>query len=151
MNIELVKCGREDLELIWKMQLEAFAGLLEKYQDYSTSPGAEDISKIKARFEMERSYFYFIVASGVKVGVIRIVDASPKRISPIFVMSEYRNKGYAQDAIAAAEEIYGNSDWKLETILEEKGNCHLYEKVGYVRKGEPETVNDRMHLVVYEK
>lgn len=153
MGVTLVKCRAEDINDIWKMQIEAFASLLERYQDYSTSPGAEDVSRIQARFDMEASYFYYIVASGEKVGVIRIVAAEgkPKRISPIFVMPQYRNKGYAQAAIAAAEELYGSSNWSLETILEEKGNCHLYEKVGYVRVGEAETINDKMHLINYVK
>ena len=153
MSVELVRCVPEDIETIWKMQIEAFASLLERYQDYDTSPGAEKLSKVEARFNMEGSHFFFIVASGERVGVIRIsaIEGRPKRISPVFVMPEYRNKGYAQAAITAAESIFGSSDWFLDTILEEKGNCHLYEKMGYVRTGEIETVNERMHLVSYVK
>ena len=41
--------------------------------------------------------------------------------------------------------------WKLDTILQEKVNCHLYEKCGFKRIGEEHVVNDAMTLVDYEK
>ena len=40
--------------------------------------------------------------------------------------------------------------WKLDTILQEKGNCHLYEKCGFVRVGEEKPINDKMTLIDYE-
>ena len=78
-------------------------------------------------------------------------DGSRKRISPIFVLKEHRGKGLAQAAIAAVEKIHGSNNWKLDTILQEKGNCHLYEKMGYHRTGKMEMINDRMTIVDYEK
>ena len=50
------------------------------------------------------------MANDEKVGAIRVVDkkdGSRKRISPIWIMPEYRNKGYARQAIVEAEKIYG--------------------------------------------
>ena len=89
------------------------------------------------------------------VGVIRIVDykdgVTRKRISPIFIMPEYRNKGYAQGAIKEAECIHGEKHWKLDTILQEKGNCYLYEKLGYHQTGKTEIINDKMTIIFYEK
>lgn len=43
MSIELKPIVREDVETVWKMQVEAFSDLLEKYQDYDMSPAAESI------------------------------------------------------------------------------------------------------------
>ena len=40
--------------------------------------------------------------------------------------------------------------WKLDTILQEPGNCHLYEKCGFVRVGGEQQVNDKMTLIMYE-
>ena len=154
MGLELVKVTREDLETVWKMQIDAFSELLERYQDYGLSPGAEPVDKIIARFDMPGSFYYFIMADGEKVGVIRVVDkndGSRKRISPLWIMAEYRGKGYAQQAITAVEEIYGKDNWSLDTILQEKGNCHLYEKMGYHRVGGTEHINDKMDIVFYEK
>lgn len=154
MSVELKKVTREDIETVWKMQVEAFTGLLEKYQDFDTSPAAEPIDKVIARFEQPWTTYFFIVADGEKVGAVRVVDmkdGSRKRISPIWIMSEYRNKGYAQDTILAVEEIYGSDNWCLDTILQEKGNLHLYEKMGYHQTGRVEKINDRMDIVFYEK
>lgn len=41
--------------------------------------------------------------------------------------------------------------WKLETILQEKGNCHLYEKMGFQRTGGEKVINSKMTLINYEK
>ena len=154
MGITLVKVTREDLETVWRMQIDAFSELLARYQDYDMSPAAEKIDKIIARFEQPGSFYYFIMADGAKVGVIRVVDrndGSRKRISPLWIMAEYRGRGYAQQAIQAVEDIYGKDNWSLDTILQEKGNCHLYEKMGYNQTGRIEHINDRMDIVFYEK
>lgn len=154
MSIGLRKVTRDDLYTIWKMQVEAFKVLLDKYQDYDLSPACEGIDKIEARFIQPWTTYYFITAEGVDVGAVRVVDkkdGSRKRISPIFVMPEYRGRGYAQEAILALEDIYGKDHWCLDTILQEKGNLHLYEKMGYRQTGRIEKINDRMDIVFYEK
>ena len=152
--ISLRKAKAEDIEKIWKMQIEAFRALLEKYQDYDLSPAAEGIDKIRARYEQPWTTYFFIEAEGNDVGVIRVVDrkdGSRKRISPIFIMPEFRGRGYAQKAMLAIEEMYGSDNWCLDTILQEKGNIHLYEKMGYHRTGKIEHINERMDIVFYEK
>lgn len=154
MSVTLRKAERTDLQKIWEMQVEAFKGLLEVYQDYGTNPGAESIDKIIARFEQPWTTYFFIEAEGTDVGVIRVTDkkdGSRKRISPLWIMQEYRGKGYAQDAIRAVEALYGSDNWSLGTILQEKGNCHLYEKMGYHQTGRIEKINERMDIVCYEK
>ena len=152
--ITLRKAKREDIEKIWKMQVEAFRALLEKYQDYDMSLAAENFDKVMARYQQPWTTYYFIIADDETVGVIRVVDkkdGSRKRISPIWIMQEYRNKGYAQAAMTAAEQIYGPDNWSLDTILQEKGNLHLYEKMGYHQTGQIEKIYDRMNIVYYEK
>jgi hypothetical protein len=154
MSVELREVTREEIKKVWEMQVTAFKGLLEKYQDYDISPAAEPFEKVLARFEQPWTRYYFIVAGETDVGVIRVVDkkdGSPKRISPIWIMPDYRNRGYAQDAILAAEEIYGSDNWCLDTILQEKGNLHLYEKMGYHQTGKIENINEKMDIVFYEK
>lgn len=154
INIELRPIEREDVEIVWKMQVEAFSELLEQYQDHKTSPAAESMDKVIARFNQPWTTYYFIMADDEKVGAIRVVDkkdGSRKRISPIWIMKEYRNKGYAQLAIKEAEKIYGSDHWCLDTILQERGNLHLYEKLGYHRTGRIDKINDKMDIVFYEK
>jgi GNAT superfamily N-acetyltransferase len=66
-------------------------------------------------------------------------------------LPEYRGKGYAQLAMLEAERIHGASHWELGTILEEKGNCYLYEKMGYHQTGSRTVINEKMTIVDYEK
>ena len=154
MSVTLRQAKREDIETIWKMQVEAFADLLAKYQDYDMSPAAEPVEKVLARFEQPWTRYFFVEAEGKDVGAIRVVDkedGSRKRISPLWIMKEFRGRGYAQEAIRAVEEIYGADNWCLDTILQEEGNLHLYEKMGYIRTGRIEKINDRMDIVFFEK
>ena len=154
MGIVLKAAESEDIETIWKMQTEAFRELYEKYKDTETSPATEPVEKINARFMMPGSVYYFIVDGSDTVGVIRIIDlkdGSRKRISPLWIMKEYRGKGYAQQAILEAERIYGSGNWSLDTVLQEEGNCYLYEKMGYHRTGAVTKINERMDIVYYEK
>ncbi len=155
MSIELVKAEFKDLNTILQMQKEAFAELYKKYQDTETSPATEKYEDILFRFNQPETTYYFITTDNINVGVIRIVDCKDgvtrKRISPIFIMPEYRNKGYAQEAIKEAECIHGKQHWKLDTILQERGNCYLYEKLGYHQTGQTEIINEKMTIVFYEK
>ena len=154
MSINLKKATREDIETIWKMQVKAFTSLLEKYQDYDMSPATEDLERILAKYEQPWTTYYFIMENEVSVGAVRVInkaDGSRKRISPIWIMPEFRNKGYAQQAFVEIEKIYGSDNWCLDTILQEKGNIHLYEKIGYHQTGEVEHINERMDIIFFEK
>lgn len=152
--MELKRATKEDANTLWQMQIKAFAELLARYEDYDTSPGNEAEERVLARLLQPFTYFYFMVVEENIVGAIRIVDkrdGSRKRISPLFVLPEYRGRGYAQQAIKEAEMIHGQENWELDTILQEKGNCYLYEKMGYQRTGQTRKINDKMTLVFYEK
>ena len=155
MEVKLLRACAQDAEEIWKMQVEAFAQLLYKYQDYDTSPANETVDRVRYKLELNHTYFYFIEADGQTVGAIRVIDfhdtTTRKRISPLFILPAYQNRGIAQTAIAKAEELHGSSFWGLDTILQEKGNCHLYEKMGYHLTGKTKAINDKMTLVFYEK
>lgn len=117
MGIKLVRIDIHNVERLWEMQVSAFQKLYEKYQDTETSPATEGIDKIQMRLNQSFTYYYFIDVDNTIVGAIRVVDKNEvgksKRISPIFIMEEYRNKGYAQKAISLAEEIHGQSGWEL--------------------------------------
>lgn len=152
--MQLVRCTVADAELIRHMQKEAFAELLEKYQDHDTNPANETIERITWKLQQPDCYFYRIEVDGETVGAIRVVDAgdgSRKRISPLFILPQYRGKGYAQGAILEAEKRHGAHNWELGTILQEAGNCYLYEKMGYHQTDRQTVINDKMTIVGYEK
>ena len=60
MNMKLVRIGIDNAEKLWKMQVEAFQDLYEKYQDTETSPATEKIEKIIMQFNQSFTYYYFI-------------------------------------------------------------------------------------------
>lgn len=152
--MKLKRVGAEDAQKLWVMQKIAFSELLIKYQDYETSPANESEDRVLERLRQPFTFFYYIVDGEQTVGAVRVVDrndGSRKRISPLFVMPEYRGKGYAQWAMLEAERLHGTERWALDTILEEAGNCYLYEKLGYRKTGKTQKINERMTLVFYEK
>ncbi|MGX8706971.1 MAG: GNAT family N-acetyltransferase [bacterium] len=144
-----------DAEAMHRMQVTAFAPMLAKYNDFAISPAAETVERVREKIAMPDSRYYFILADGRAVGGIRVVDhRDPERrkiISPLFILAEYRNRGYARRAIALAEQRHGQHFWALDTIAEEPANCHLYEKMGYHRVGTSRKVRPNMTIVDYEK
>ena len=152
--MRLVRANVRDCEKIWSLQIEAFADLLAKYQDYETSPGNEPKENIQAKLLDEFTFFYFIYLEDEIAGAVRVVDRKDgdrKRIAPIFIMKKFRNRGLAQKTFEEIERIHGSNHWMLDTILQEEGNCYLYEKLGYKRTGKIEHINERMDIVYYEK
>ena len=153
-SVSLRRADVQDAACILQMQKAAFSPLLERYQDYDLNPANETADRVRARLMQPETYYYYIIADGEAVGAIRIVDAkdgSRKRISPLSILPQHQNRGYAQAAIREAERLHGAENWELSTIMQEPGNCHLYEKMGYHRTGTPQIINARMTLVQYEK
>lgn len=154
-KITLQRAGAEDAGLLHEMQVKAFKELLDRYQDYDTNPAGEAVEKVLYRLRQEFTYYYFICLGGRKVGAVRVVDKKEagknKRISPIYILPEFQGKGIAQEAVRLCEELHGNGNWELETILQEKKNCYLYEKMGYRKTGKTKEINDKLTLVFYEK
>ena len=152
--LRLVQAKPEEAEMAAGLQRLGFAELLERYQDHDTNPANEGVERILWKIRNPGSFYYFIKVGQNIVGAIRVVDegnGSRKRISPLYILPEYRGKGYAQQAMLEAERIHGAHHWELGTILEEKGNCYLYEKMGYHQTGSRTVINEKMTIVGYEK
>lgn len=155
MSVSVRKAKRQECEIIHHMQMISFAPLLEKYQDFDTNPGNEDINQIYRRFDQPFTDYYLIESENEIVGAIRIIkneDEKTCRVSPLFILPKYQGRGIAQDVFNLMEQIYPWAlKWKLDTILEERGNCYLYEKIGYKKTGKTEKINEKMTIVYYEK
>ncbi len=151
VEIKLIQATAGDVILLHDVQTKAFKPLLEKYLDYETNPANEPINRLFEKIQY--SSFFKIMAEGQVVGGIRIVRRNSSYwISPIFILPEYQGRGIAQQAIRQVEERFTNFDtWELQTILQEQGNCYLYEKMGYERTDFEQVVNDRMTLIGYKK
>lgn len=155
-RVKLEEVRENEIGQLYDMQIESFMPLYEKYHD-EMSPACESMEKVKARALSDGRKYYFIVKDGARVGAVNVgCKASDEKdcfyISPIFILPKYRNQGIGYAAIQKAFALYPDIKvWKLETILQEPGNCHLYEKCGFVRVGEEHVVNENMTLINYIK
>ena len=156
-RVKLEGVREDEIEQLYDMQIKSFMSLYEKYHDEG-SPAIESIERVRDRASQENRKYYFIVKDGARVGAINIGKrlSDPEEpclyISPLFILPKYQKQGIGYVAIQKAFALYPDTKvWKLDTILQESGNCHLYEKCGFVRVGEEHIINDKMTLVNYEK
>ena len=158
-EIKLVRARIEDANLLYKLQIETFMPLYEKYHEDSTSPAKETLESITRKITDPNSEFYIIFVEGEIAGGIRIRHHDGKIvwnniswISPLFIISDFQNRGIAQKVMQKIFKQYPETTtWKLDTIKQEEGNCHLYEKCGFVRVGQERMINEHMTLVDYER
>lgn len=151
--VRLVRASEEDARLLYTMQLRAFRRLLAAYRDYATNPANEPMTKTLARLREENTAYYVVYEDDAPVGGLRI-RVYPERVllGPLYILPEKQGRKIMQAALRAIEEMYHDIPvWELETICEEAGNCHLYEKMGYRQTGVRKAVNERMTLVWYRK
>lgn len=153
-NIKILPATIDLLEKIYIIQQEAFLPLLEKYDDYDVNPAMESSQIIRRKMEDPKTDSYIFRLKDKYVGWVRIINVAPGtyKVSALSVIPQYQNKGIAQTALKEIESKYPLAKkWILDTILQEEGNCHLYEKLGYVKVGEPRVINEKMTLINYEK
>ena len=154
-HIKLEEVREDELQILHEMQVKSFMPLYKKYHDEG-SPAIESIERIRARAARPNRKYYFIIMDGTRVGAINLGHNDPDEkkvsfISPIFICPEFWDRGIGYAAIQKAFEMYSEVKiWKLETILQEGRNCHLYEKCGFVRVGDEKPVNENMTLIDYE-
>lgn len=154
INLRLAEEG--DAELLHRMKYQSFLPLYKKYQDSDTSPAMETLSKVETQLKQEFTDYYVVEYKNQEAGGIRIRHNNEKvgvyHISPIFILPEYQNRGIARRVILTIFDSYPQViTWKLATILQEKGNCYLYEKIGFIRDGFEKRINSEMTLIGYEK
>ncbi len=161
-NVTLTLATEQDAELIHLMKYEAFFPLYKIYQDDEISPVKESIDKVIWILTHKTSEYYLIKADGIPVGAIRVCHRKrdvepvegeiPAYISPLFILPRFQNRGIAQAAVKKVFDLYPEATvWRLDTIKQEIGNCHLYEKLGFVKTGVEKVINDKMTLIDYEK
>jgi GNAT superfamily N-acetyltransferase len=152
--ISLKKATTVDAESIFGIQVLAFIPLLEKYKDYTTNPANETIERVISRIINPSGGFYKILADNFIVGAISVCWKEDVKfwIGPMFIHPEYQGKGIAQKAISLVAEMFPQAiSWELATILEEDGNCYLYEKMGYVKTGVYKKLNEYTTLIFYKR
>lgn len=142
-----------DAQELYDLQIKSFKALLEKYQDYDFSPGAERFERTIQRLQDPITDYYFISLEGKHIGALRICRLERRcKLKQIYILPEYQGYGHAQKAITIVESLYPTAEkWELDTILQEEKLCYLYEKMGYRKTGRVERILNGMDLVFYAK
>ncbi len=149
--IELKKIDIADAERLRQMQETAFSELLRKYKDYDTSPACESLETIQRK--ISTSDFYYIEYNEKTVGAIRIVNKGEScRVSPVFIMPDFRDCGYASAAMRIAETLYPDVRiWELDTIMQEDYLVGMYERLGFIPTGETYDIKNGMTIIFMQK
>jgi hypothetical protein len=150
--ISLNKTKVNEAEELLAIQKEVFKPLYEKYQIYETSPLNQTVEKDLAR--MDSGDYYKILYEGNLVGSVFVYEKElgVMKFQIINICKEYENKGITQEVMKCLELMYPQAEsWELETILSEKRNCYLYEKMGYAQIGELKVINNKLTIVTYKK
>lgn len=95
-----------------------------------------------------------ILDEKITVGAVRVarINESTCRVSHIFILPRFQNRGYAQETLREVEKLYPNAnEWRLDTIKEESKLKYLYEKSVYTPAGVEEKIKDGMTIVYYSK
>jgi|SRR5665647_536634 len=152
--LKVRKISSDITDIVHNIQKKSFEPLLEKYHDYDISPAMESAERIREKIDRDNTTAYIFQLNDINVGWVRVMRFGDMtyKISALCVLPEYQNRGIAQDALKQIESYYPNAHkWMLDTIFQEKRNCHLYEKLGYVKVGELKQINEIMSLVNYVK
>lgn len=153
--MEIVEFKENDIDIVFDIQQAAYKSLYEKYRDDNSNPYMESKETVLKKYTREGTKGYIFIKNGVPVGTVRInlyPESKSGRVSALGVHPQYQGQGIAQQALLQIEKKHSDVErWFLDTILQEAGNCHLYEKIGYKKTGNFKKINDMMTLVFYEK
>lgn len=153
--MEIVEFKESYIDTVFEIQQAAYKPMYEKYHDDNSNPYMESKEMVLQKYMRTNTKGYIFVEDGVPVGAVRInINAEDRsgRVSALGVHPQHQGRGIAQQALKKIEKLHCDVErWLLDTILQEKGNCHLYEKLGYKRTGKNEKINEKMTLVFYEK
>lgn len=152
-HIKLIRIKKREIFKAWLLQRKGFKETLKKYKDYKTSPATEGLISFYYKFRKCQADNYWVMNKNKIAGALCIVTKPDCMwVGRFYILPEYRNIGIGQQALRLSESLYPTAKrWRLDTILEEKNNIHLYKKLGYREYGERKTINDKMTLIKFEK
>lgn len=153
--MKVIEFKENDIDIVFEIQQAAYKPLYDKYHDDDTNPYMERKEITLQKYTRAGTKGYIFYKNDIPVGAVRInfnFGNNTARVSALGVLPQYQGQGIAKKALLEIERIHSDVEkWCLDTILQEEGNCQLYEKIGYKRTGRVEEINEKMTLVYYEK
>ncbi len=152
-ELKIIQFNHTHIDIVFDIQRRAYSPLFKKYNDVKTNPYCESKETVLSKYSRPDTDGYLFLYNNEFVGCVRIVKKDIIcKVAALAVLPEYQNKGIAQTALLLIEKNYPNiKTWTLDTIKEESGNCHLYEKLGYKKTGIEKPIKDGLTIIDYIK
>lgn len=152
MNLNLQRALEEDAQSIVDARNQSF---YDDYVRFGECPGYH-ITPDEMRETIREADVYRILVDGKMVGdvsVHRPSDDGSRWIGCLEIIPEQQNGGIGSETLQAVFDCYPETKkWELETPVQNKRNCHFYEKAGF--HGTRETVHSNLltlRTYTYEK
>ncbi|MNI44561.1 Acetyltransferase (GNAT) family protein [compost metagenome] len=133
------------------IQNEAFQEDLAKFQDFETNPACESLERMQ--YKILNSEYYTISFDSTIIGgaAVRKRANYEYRISPVFLLPRYQDKGFGKQIINYLISSYPDAQlWSLDTPKQNARNSYFYEKLGFIPVGES-YINERLSLTQYQR
>lgn len=152
MNVMLQEVKSSEVFSAFLMLKRGFLPTYFKYFD-KVNPIFTSYSKFSNRLRSDKNAAFWIIADRIKVGMIELQFKDDMvHINNFYILKKYQNRGIGQTALINIHNKYSDCKrWHLFTIKQDKRNCYLYEKLGYISSGVEHRINKRMMLIEYEK
>lgn len=152
--MEIIKLKENQAPIVLELIKRSFLPLLEKYNDIEYSPATKRLESLVAEIIHPTSDTYLLQKYTDYIGYVRVNKRNEGEysISDLCIDPFHQGRGHAQYFLNEIEGKYPDARiWSLVTILEEKTDCYLYEKLGYIQLDVLKEINPEMHLVLYTK
>lgn len=151
--LKIIRFNNTLIDIVFNIQRKAFFSLFKKYNDIETNPYCESKKTVFSKYSRLDTDGYLFIYCNEFVGCVRIVKkGNACKVAALAVLPEYQNKNIAQTALLQIEKYYPDvKTWTLDTIKQESGNCHLYEKLGYKKTGIEKTIKEELTIIDYVK
>ncbi len=152
MNLVLQRAVEEDAQSIINARDKSF---YDDYVRFGECPGYHKTPE-QMRGTIRKADVYRILIDGKMVGDVSVHQPSEdgsQWIGCLEIIPEYQNNGIGSEVLRTIFNLYPETQkWELETPVQNKRNCHFYEKAGF--HGTKETVHSEiltLRTYTYEK
>ena len=152
MNLILQRAAEEDAPGIILARDQSF---YDDYVRFGECPGYH-ITPKAMRDTIRKADVYRILIDGKMVGDVSVhppAEDGSRWIGCLEIIPEYQNGGIGSETLLAVIDRYPETEkWELETPVQNKRNCHFYEKAGF--RGTKEIVHSEiltLRTYTYEK
>lgn len=149
MKLSFELAQEEDAEKLIEVQNLCFYA---DFVQFGECPGFQvPLEEMKER--IRNPYLFKILLDGRIIGDITVRPKGEGRywLGCLAVIPEFQNRGIGSRAMEFVEQSFpGAISWGLDTPVQKAGNCHFYEKLGFVGI-EDRIYSEKLTLRLYEK